>query len=327
MNVNRLHELIEAWSEGNLSKEQSLELNTVLRDSQEARTVFNEAAQMHGLLHAAADTIAMETAAQANVSRVITELSFYQTAIAWQNWVGLFVGLSIGIVGVSAVWAFATPAWIAVSRPIESLSNPSFEATADGIQQGFPERFGRWGGDEAEITKSSIAIPKHEANILRFVTALSDPLRPSKQALACDLFQLVDLRELQIQRKTEQEISIEVTASFLDDRPTNSQPSVTFFCQLYLFRGAAVDMHQRWPEVISEALSSGSAETTTLGTSGWRDITARCHFSSEADFAVIHVAARPNLRVPMPDRLFIDHVRLIAKTQPVLPIRLANESR
>ncbi|MEY4566939.1 MAG: hypothetical protein RLY14_1909 [Planctomycetota bacterium] len=327
MNINRLHELIEAWSEGNLSEDQSLELNTVLRDSQDARALFNEATRMHGLLHTAADTLAMETAAQTNISRVSPEVSFFQTAIAWQNWLGLFVGLSIGIVGVSAVWAFATPAWIAVSRPIANLSNPSFEASADSIQHGFPERFGRWGGDTVEITPSSIAEPKHQSNVLRFVTALSDPLRPSKQALACDLFQLVDLRELRLQRQAEQEMSIELTASFLDDRANNSQPSVTFFCQLYLFRGEGLDMHQRWPEVISEAISSGSAETTTLGKSGWRDVTARCHFSSDADFAVIHVAARPNLRVPMPDRLFIDHVRLIAKTQPVLPIRLANESR
>lgn len=327
MKLDRLHELFDAWSECKISSDQLKELNTMLRDSFEARAVFKDAARMHGLLHIAADTLAIENAAQTNVSRVSPEVSFSQTAIAWQNWIGLFLGLSIGIVGVSALWAFATPAWIAVSRPIANLSNPSFEASADSIQKGFPERFGRWGGDEVEITPPSIAEPKHESNILRFVTALSDPLRPSKQALACDLFQLVDLSELRVQRQAEQEISIELTASFLDDRANNSQPSVTFFCQLYLFRGEGLDMHQRWPEVISEAISSGSAETTTLGKSGWRDITARCHFSSDADFAVIHVAARPNLRVPMPDRLFIDHVRLIAKTQPVLPIRSANESR
>jgi hypothetical protein len=38
---------------------------------------------------------------------------------------------------------------------------------------------------------------------------------------------------------------------------------------------------------------------------------------------VVHVAARPNLRVPMPDGLFVDHVRLVTKAQPVLPVQIA----
>jgi hypothetical protein len=79
--------------------------------------------------------------------------------------------------------------------------------------------------------------------------------------------------------------------------------------------------------VISEAALSGSAETTTLGKSGWRNVTAKCFVPSEVDFAVVHVAARPNLRVPMPNGLFVDDVRLVTKAQPVLPVHMAREGR
>jgi hypothetical protein len=39
---------------------------------------------------------------------------------------------------------------------------------------------------------------------------------------------------------------------------------------------------------------------------------------------VIHLIALPNLRVGMPDGLFVDDVRLMIKTQPLLPLRVVD---
>jgi hypothetical protein len=44
---------------------------------------------------------------------------------------------------------------------------------------------------------------------------------------------------------------------------------------------------------------------------------------SEADFAVIQLAARPNIRPALLESLYADDVRLTLKTQPALPVRLA----
>lgn len=327
MNSNRLQQLIDAWADGRLSDAELRELNSMLRSSPEARTQFREAASLHGLLHATANSLAIEMAAGQSTPTLSPTALRPSTTIVWRNMIGLVIGLFIGIMSVSAVWAFASPKLIAISRPIATLSNESFEETDESITRGFPEDFGQWGGDDVEIVgrKASSAAGGDQA--LRFVSALPDSNQPNARALACDLFQLVDLRGLGLSRENQQDVSLELTASFLDERRANSRPSVTFFCQLYLFRGDGRNIYERWPEVIGEAASSGSAEVTTLGKSGWRDVTAKCFVPSDVDFAVVHVAARPNLRVPMPDGLYVDKVKLATKAQPVLPVQTAREGR
>lgn len=327
MNPNRLDELIEAWADGRLSDDDARELNALLRSSSEARGQFRDSAALHGLLHAAANSLAIEMAAGRTAPTVSPTALWPSTTIVWRNMIGLVAGLLIGVLSVSAVWAFASPKLIAVSRAIAALSNESFEERDARVTRGFPKEFGQWGGDDVEIVHRDASSAADGDQALRFVSALPDSNQPNARALACDLFQLVDLRGLGLSRENQQDVSLELTASFLDSRQANSQPSVTFFCQLYLFRGDGRSIHDRWPEAISEAASSGSAEVTTLGRSGWRDVTAKCFVPSDVDFAVVHVAARPNLRVPMPDGLLVDHVRLVTKAQPVLPVQAAREGR
>ena len=82
-------------------------------------------------------------------------------------------------------------------------------------------------------------------------------------------------------------------------------------------------LHETWPQNNTEALATGSAQVTTLGsdTKGARTLTAKCLVPAEADFAVIQIAARPNLRPAKLDNLFADNVKLTLKTRPILPLR------
>ena len=63
MNMERLHELIDAWRDGVLTEEAGAELSQLLRDSNEARRIFRAESQMHGLLHRAVAAEAVEDAA------------------------------------------------------------------------------------------------------------------------------------------------------------------------------------------------------------------------------------------------------------------------
>lgn len=63
MNMERLHELIDAWRDGILTEPAAAELSQLLRDSEEARRVFRAESQMHGLLHQAVTAAAVEEAA------------------------------------------------------------------------------------------------------------------------------------------------------------------------------------------------------------------------------------------------------------------------
>ena len=117
---------------------------------------------------------------------------------------------------------------------------------------------------------------------------------------------------------------LELSASFLDSRPANTKPSVTFFCQLYLFEGDPTQLHPTWPRCIPDALASSSAQVTTLGmdAKGARTLTARCILPAEADFAVAQIVARPNMRPAKLDGLFADDVKLTLKTAPQHPVQI-----
>jgi len=160
--------------------------------------------------------------------------------------------------------------------------------------------------------------------VLRFENPGGDAGNPEGPAISCDVFQLIDLRPLRSSLSGEGEAVLELSARFLDARPAGRKPSVTFFCQIYLFRGDPAMMHETWPMNLAESLSSGSAMVTTLGggPADWKAITAKCLVPGDADFAVIQIAARPNLRPAKLESLFADDVKLTLKTHPTLPVRI-----
>ncbi len=224
--------------------------------------------------------------------------------------IAMAAGLMIGLFSASLVWAISSPK--ATTERLFSLINGSFDERR--LETGFPRQIGVWSGDEAFIADSK----------LRFISPGSDSNDPAARAISCDVFQLVDLRPLRHTLSQEGDSMLELSADFLDVRPQNTKPSVTFFCQLYLFQGNPTALHQSWPQSITDTLASGSAQVTTLGTDakGTRTLTAKCLVPAEADFAVIQIAARPNLRPAKLEGLFADDVKLTLKTQPSLPVRI-----
>ena len=219
-------------------------------------------------------------------------------------------GLVIGLFSASIVWAISSPK--TTTERLFSLLNGSFDENR--LERGFPHQTGFWSGDEAAIRDGQ----------LRFIAPGRDSGDPTGRAISCDVFQLVDLRPLRHALSPDGDSVLELSADFLDARAPNSKPSVSFFGQLYLFSGDPGSLHQTWPQSIPEALASGSAQVTTLGSDakGTRTLIAKCLIPAQADFAVIQIAARPNLRPAKLDGLSADNVKLTLKNQPTLPVRI-----
>lgn len=248
-----------------------------------------------------------------------------RSAFPWFTWRPLAAaaaGLVIGLFCATVAWAVASPRAVATAERLFALVDGGFEDGAGAA--GFPKQPGVWSGDASEVVDAEGVKAREGRRMLRFVKAEGDANAPDGRAMACDVFQLVDLRPLRANLGAGGDSLLEVSASFLDARPNNTKPSVTFFCQLFLFKGDAASLHQTWPGNISEAIASGSAQITTLGgkADDWKQLTAKSLVSAEADFVVVQISARPNLRVPMPPGLFVDDVKLTLKTQPALPVRV-----
>ena len=239
----------------------------------------------------------------------------------WKPLTAAAAGLVIGCFGASLLWVLATPRAMATASRVFALVDGGFENQLGRVSSGFPQQLGVWSGDEAEIVSGPSTEGKQA---LRFVKPESDANDPKGNAISCDVFQLVDLRSLRPVISVEGDSVLELSAKFLDARPRNTKPSVTFFCQIYLFHGSSEKIHEAWPLNITDAISSGSSQITTLGddAKGWKDIAARCLVPADADFAVIQIAARPNIRPAKLESLFADDVKLKLKTQPALPVRI-----
>lgn len=293
------------YQDGVLTPDELVAFETAMRDDPAKRQLFGDMQVRSMALHDRFRQEAFQSGcgfSRTSERKLSTWITRPITAMA--------AGLVIGLFSASIVWAISSPR--TRTERLFSLLNGSFEENL--LERGFPQQTGFWSGDEAAIRDGQ----------LRFIAPGSDLGDPAGRAISCDVFQLVDLRPLRHALNPDGDSVLELSADFLDARAPNSKPSVSFFCQLYLFSGDPGSLHQTWPQSIPEALASGSAQVTTLGSDakGTRTLTAKCLIPAQADFAVIQVAARPNLRPAKLDGLSADNVRLTLKTQASLPVRI-----
>jgi hypothetical protein len=306
MNDTDFLALLMRHQDGTLTPDEMAALEDAMRGDATRRRLFAEAQLRSMALHEHFRRAAFQQPLAAHPQpRQQQRTRWFARPVA-----ALAAGLAIGLFSASLLWAISAPR--VTSERLFALANGGFEEGRAG--RGFPRQTGLWSGDEATIREGR----------LHFIATGSDHADPSARAISCDVFQLVDLRPLRQQPGTRGDSMLELSASFADTRPPNTQPSVTFFCQLYLFSGDPARMHQTWPVSIPDALASGSAQITTLGTDarGARTLTARCLLPAEADFAVAQIVARPNLRPAKLEGLFADDVKLTLKTAPELPVRM-----
>ncbi|HND54441.1 MAG TPA: hypothetical protein PLV92_18645, partial [Pirellulaceae bacterium] len=204
---------------------------------------------------------------------------------------------------------------------LTSLFDPGFEDSSGGIPPGFPRVAGVWSGDEAEVVAANGTIHREGAHALRFLKPGPDAGNPDGDAISCDVFQIVDLKPLRASLRDGGDAVLELAADFLDAR-RDSNGSLTFICQIFIFSGDSDSLHQAWPRNLASALGSGAELYDTGGGDlRWKTLTARCLVDSRADFAVVQLGARCNGPRRELSQQYVDRVQLSLKTQPHLPVR------
>jgi hypothetical protein len=323
----RLQDLIEAWFDESLTTGETEELNAMLRHSAAAREQFRRHGELHGLLYCAANAWMVK---QAEGPRLVASAEMpaarHSRLVTRPMLAAASLGLLLGVSGLSVAWGLTGARMVTIASAVPGLQQGGFEGGAESLGQGFPQQLGKWSGDSAEIVDTGGVSTKEGNCLLRFQKVEGDPSTPAGRAVACDLFQLVDLRSLRSAGDVPGHSILELSAHFMDARQP-SELSVTFYCQLFLFSGDPESMHREWPMSLNRAVSSGSGRLVTSGrrTHGapWQEVTARCLVSGSADFAVVQLIAMPNRRVPLPEALFVDDVSLTLKSYPALPVQIA----
>ncbi len=328
---DRLDELLFESRTRPLSNNEREELNATLRAHEEARehaakSLMDDAALAEELRAAQMESLlSVDSGGMLGAAQAFAETQRRTGWFQWRPLTAAAAGIAIGLFCATVAWAVASPRAVATMKRVFALEDGSFEKLSGAVPSGFPKQTGVWSGDESVIVTSGAVPPKDGARMLRFVSPGADANDPNGHAISCDVFQLVDLRALR--ERGSGDAVLELSAEMLDARPFNTKPSVTFFCQLFLFAGDPAKAHETWPSNIGEALGSGSAQLTTLGSgpsgpTAWKNLTARCLLPAQADYAVVQIAARPNIRPTKLESLFVDDVKLTLKTHPSLPVRI-----
>ena len=319
MKPTELDSLIDDCLEGRLSEADAAQLSDHLEQSPQARVRYWEMAAIHGLLEnslQAASLRVITGQAPALAPKSMHRLQWYPFTAA--------AGLLLGLFSASVVFAYGVPRPVAKASRLSALVDGSFEKQSELVASGFPSEFGKWSGDEAEFVSEKANDGKQA---LRFVRAEGDPALPDSPANSCDIYQLVDLRSLKADASGG-ETTLELSAHFLDARPERSD-EITFTCRLYVFSGSPESLRGEWPLTRKDAMAYGAGLAQSSGGAPlkWRDVTTKVLLPAQADFAVVQLVAGKaptgGNKVAEFGEQFADDVRLTLKTQPALPVRVA----
>ena len=243
---------------------------------------------------------------------------------SWRPLTAAAAGVVFGMFCTAVAFGYVMPRAVATASRLFALVDGSFEKATGRVASGFPSEFGKWSGDEAEVV---IRNAKDGKNALRFVRAEREPTLPNYGAASCDVYQLVDLRSLKADVDPG-EATLELSARFLDSRQKAGE-KVKFICRLYAFSGTPDVLPAEWPLSQKEALAAGSGTFDSFGgaPATWQTVSTKVLLPPSADFAVIHLVVHKPKNPAGTEALFgdqfADDVRLTLKTQPTLPVRLA----
>jgi hypothetical protein len=248
----------------------------------------------------------------------------------WRMTQSAAAGLLLGLFGGSVAWAIASPDLVATVTRLVMLVDGSFETPPGPLPSGFPSAPGYWSGDTVEVVSAPstnpATRPSDGSRMLRFVAARPDANQAGAIASSCDLFQVVDLRNLRA-RETAGELSLTIAAQVCDARTVAGEP-LWFTCRLYLFPASAEPLQAAWPDVLKEAQGVAIASHTSHGGPGfhdWTSLSARCLLPEHADLAVVMVSCgyQPGDRhsSPVLGQQYVDGVTLSLHQQPALPTR------
>ena len=300
------------------------QLNELLRHDPEARAIMatmlvDEQALVSHLRDESIVSILdpeRDGAATSPASRPTLRLFAWPQQIA----AGLIAGALVGLLGVGMVWAVGSPKSQARLVPV---SNGAFEDSVGPIDIGFPSGFGGWSGDPAEV------IVEPDGNrTLRFLQTANVTGDPNGGAVACNVFQIIDLSSLQQQWDTENseaQITLELSGKFRRQAAPNDAelPRLRGGLAIHLYRAEPESIGKAWPLVIRDAIAVGKKIIKLEPSDEPATISASCILAPEATIALISLSANTKTPTKTPIPLggyFVDDVRLTVTRQPTLPV-------
>ena len=198
MSNQYLDKLINACLDEALTPAEQAELETQLQDTEAARQRFWELAEVHGLAGNAARTLWLNVdVGVRSASSLSVDLAQAENRrrdrlnrIYWVPLSAAVVGLAIGIISTTAIWAATTLR----QQQVVTIFHDSFESGPSPVANGAPIDTDAWGGDYSEVVEAWPSIRPVDGNrMLRFLRADYEGKEQQVGYLG-DLYRVIDLR-------------------------------------------------------------------------------------------------------------------------------------
>lgn len=320
--TNDPNDLIQKHLDGATNEEEAKALSERIVNDADFRAHYLKAAELHGALSDETLMLNPECLIDFPDAAANTSKSRSKLALSSQIAAALVGGLMLGLLSMGMVKAFNMPE--SVER-IVGLSHGDFEGLEIGmLPTNFPSDFGYWSGDPSEVVEL-----EDGNHWLHFVETGNVKGNPRGRAIACNVFQLVDLTALQKQHgvsNTDAQQTLHLSATIKRESAQNDEdlPRAGVRLTIQLFDVAPESIGENWPGVLDEVLATGS-KGLRIKPGRTRELTASCLLDPEATVALISLNVRPDAegRGPFPlEGYFADDVELTLIEQPKLPVRI-----
>lgn len=315
------HDLVQRYIAGTLTDDEALALQNALKSDKDLRALYLDYMNLDVALGSHAES-------RMAVNEILTspmagEISRSTRWLSWRPLAAAAAGLVLGMFCTSVVFGYVVPRAVAKEKRLFPLMNGDFEQSGGALPTNPPASFNMWSGDGAEvIAESGEVSPKSGQRMLRFTRAETDPHTPQGFPARCDVYQLIDLREVWGQVAADDEVTLEVRASFLD---SDSRPegSGTFRCRLLVNPGAPDEVLAGWPDSRFEGCAYARTDLRNgPATRGqWRTATAKVILPRNAQVAAVHLGVIRFTDAPQPGAEFgdcyLDDVSLTVTARPL----------
>ncbi len=327
MDMNRLHFLFAAHSDGTLTAEEHAELQERLRGDAEARRLWFLHQDVEDGLHALA-----QQDGEADLAVKVPGVMPARARKGWLQWRPLTAaaaaGLVLGLFSASVVFAYAVPHVQPWAERVLALADAGFEQGTAPAAEGVPVRFGLWSGDFTESTAAQQGVvPKEGKRMLRFLRSDSAVSAGMEKSGGGNLYQVVDMRAWRSEIADGQ--AVVDWSAWYQWVPGAGETGMQFMTNVWAFNGTTEILPRNWKEHLYQETAKSSHRMNAEEARGkWRETTGRMTVPADTDFLVIELKVIPQLAAAGAGAhefsgCFADEVRLVLRSHAGLRQQVA----
>ena len=306
---NDWHDLIQRHLAGMTSPEETTTLENALETDADLRRLYLDYANLDNALEAGAEAARALQEAQVLPPAPGRDRNLKPLWLSLRPLTAAAVGILLGVLTTSMVWAYAVPKIPKVSRVEIPLVDPGFEETISPVPAVTPRALNRWNGDASHTVSSGDSVVKPKQG--RFMMEM----QPVDERPYSRIEQIIDVSQL----VPAEGGAIEFSASMACDGAVNQSKMILV---LRAFNMASDEISGS-TEKLDDQVTSGARKTVFIppGSTDWHTGSIRMDLPANTRTLVFAVAAVDLPKASKGSSRYIDDIKATIVTGEAVGIQ------